>query len=416
MLDVDSGEKTWKNVKVECFSGRCDPVSGNPEPGFADGPKHQARFDSPLGLTVGNDGTVFVADTNNHLVRKITQFGSVTTIAGSARDSTKNSAQARFNYPSDVSLDLNEDAVIVTDRHRIRRVDLNDSTVTTLAGGDIEGDVDGDGPESKLNNPMSITITGDGVAYVSDSASCKIRRISIPSTFAPHISCGDSLASIMRPSGCSSYNKPIDKYGLAATAAEGNIHYNYQFRDQYDVDLGQDFIGRSLKNCVGSPPISLLDKKRWNETTPMYPFNMNLVVDDNVTGFREDPNDGTRITVACSNTCSNKGSFNIFSNPNIFGNGTMHLYSEESSVCAAALSEGILDDNGRGLVDVVIVSAHDLRDHTHNDAGKMQQFFFVLKSSQNEVRLQTISGAPASLLGRSCGYKDSFPPESSKVS
>ena len=59
-LDPDSGEKVWSNVTVECFSGRCDPLSNNPEPGFADGKKETSRFDSPRGVTVSSNGETFL--------------------------------------------------------------------------------------------------------------------------------------------------------------------------------------------------------------------------------------------------------------------------------------------------------------------------------------------------------------------
>ena len=236
-IDPDSGEKVWSNVNVKCFCGRCDPLLNKPEPGFADGKKETARFDSPLGLTVSSAGNVLVADTNNHLIRMMDQFGAVTTLAGSTNG-------VPFHYPSDVSLDSSEVGVIVTDRHHIHKVNLNDGSVARLAGGDNEGSRDGDGSEATMNNPTSITVTGDGVAYVADAASCRIRRISRTAAFAQQVSCGDTLASIMRPNGCSSYNYPIDEYGLSATPAQGNIYYNYQYRNEFDADLGHNFIGR----------------------------------------------------------------------------------------------------------------------------------------------------------------------------
>jgi len=413
-FDPDSGEKIWSNVTVECFSGRCDK---NPEPGFADGKKVNTRFDAPLGLTVSSDGRVFVADTNNHLIRMIDQFGTATTIAGSvnryeANPNVHSIIQSRLNYPSDVALGSNDGAVIVTDRHHIHNVNLGDGTMATLAGGENEGDRDGDGSESTLNNPTSIAVTGDGVAYVADSASCRIRRAS-NTLFALQASCLDSLTSIMRPNGCSSYNIPIDEYGIGATPVEGNIYYNHQFRDEFDIDLGQNFIGRSLKNCVGSPPMSRLDKKYWNETTSSLPFNHNLVIDDNKTRIREDPNDGTRVTVACNSNCSNVGKFSAMPLvTGVSGFAVANVYSEESSVCAAALNEGILDESGMGLVDVTIISEDRLGDQIDIDSTWTGQFYIVSKSSQ-EVRLQTISGAPVSLLGRSCGFRDTFPPQSS---
>ena len=396
-MDPDSGEKIWSNVKVECFSGRCNK---NPEPGFADGKKEESRFDSPLGISVSNEGNVFVADTNNHVIRMIDQLGTVKTFDGKT-----SRPGGKFYYPSDVAFSHSkEDAILVTDRHHIHRINLNDTSVMKLAGGDNEGDRDGDGSESTLNNPTSITITEDGVAYVADSASCRIRRVSNMLTLTPQVTCSDSLASIMRPNGCSSYNNPIDEHGLAATSVEGNIHHNYHFRNEFDVDLGHDFIGRSLKNCVGSPPISRLDKKLWDEITSSYPFNYNLVVDDNETRIREDPADGTRISVECITDCLH--TFNDLSSSTIPGMDSTNFYPEDTSICVAALNEGMLVGSVHSLVvDVTVFSEH---------ANGTRQFFTVSKNSQ-DARVETISGAPASLQGKTCGYRDSFPPQNSMV-
>ena len=383
-IDPDSGEKFWSNVKVECFSGRCNK---NPEPGFADGKKEESRFDSPLGIGVSNEGNVFVADTNNHVIRIIDKFGTVKTFDGKT-----SRPGGKFYYPSDVSFSHSkEDAIIVTDRHHVHRINLMDSSVIKLAGGDNEGDRDGDGSESTLNNPTSITITGDGVAYIADSASCRIRRVSNMLTLTPQVTCSDSLASIMRPNGCSSYNNPIDEHGLAATSVEGNIQHNYHFRNEFDVDLGHDFIGRSLKNCVGSPPISRL-------------VNFNLDVDDNETRIREDPADGTRISVECITDCSN--TFNDLSSSTILGMDSTNFYPEDTSVCVAALNEGMFVGSGHSLVvDVTVFSEH---------ANGTRQFYTVSKNSQ-AARVETISGAPVSLQGHTCGFRDSFPPQNSMV-
>ncbi|KAL9185156.1 hypothetical protein ACHAXT_002933 [Thalassiosira profunda] len=401
-FDPDSGEKVWSSVKVECFAGRCD---NNPESGYADGTRAESSFDAPRGITASSEGNVFVADTNNHRIRMIDQFGVTTTIAGAEDTST-------FNYPSSVALESDEVGVLVTDRHRIQRVNLDGGAVTALIGGYKEGSRDGDGTESNLNNPASIAITGDGVGYIADSATCRIRQVRSASSVAAPVSCTAPLPAITRPNGCSSYNFPIDEYGLAATSVEGNINHNYQYRQEFDVDLGHDFIGRSLKNCVGSPPISWLDKRRWNETTSSYPFNYNLVVDDNQTRIKEDPNDGTRITVRCDG-CSVGGSFDAILVDEAPRIQAANAYSEESSVCAAALNEGVLSDDGSGLVDVTIISEDRVRAYLDRTASQSKQYFVVSESSQ-EMRLQTIAGAPASLRGQSCGYLDSFPPQSSK--
>ena len=431
ILFDENGEKTWRNVLIECFAGRC---ADSPEPGLGDGDKDQARFDSLQGITVSHDGKVFVADTNNHQIREVDRFGSVTTIAGSAVTaevkrnglavegcpepclsgdpgaSDGSSASARFVYPSDVALNSGETAVFVSDRHHIRRLDLDDMTVTTLAGGDSEGERDGLGSEATLNNPASIAVTGDGELYVADYTSCRVRRVSDPAQFIPRLSCNDDLTSIMRPRSCSSYNIPSDELGMTATPVEGNIHYNYLYRDEYDHDLGHDFIGRSLKDCVGSPPLSLLDKRHWNETSNDYPFNTNLVIDDMITRIREDPNDGTTIVVACPTECSTEAPSHDMIYVDLLGT---KVYSETALVCGNARNDGLLADASE-LIDVTIVS-EDLVQSISNQSLHMSRQYFFLSSSSREMRVQTITGAPASLRGDICGYNDSFPPQKSKV-
>lgn len=395
-FDPVNGEKNWNSVKVECFSGRCGM---NPQPGFANGNRNESRFDSPLGISASSDGNVFVADTNNKLIRMIDQFGTATSLAESRSD---------FNYPSDVALASIEDALIVSDRHALHRISLTDGSVVKLAGGDFEGDRDGDGTGSTLNNPTSITVTGDGVFYIADSSSCRIRRLSSMLTSAPLISCDDSLVSIMRPNGCSSYNNPIDEHGLTTTPVEGNIHFNYQYKDTFDINLGQESIGRSIKNCVGSPPTHRLNKKRWRDFISSDPYTYNHVVDDNIPFIREDPNDGTRITVKCSSTCSNIGAVYFATNVTSYVVGSTTLYSEATSICTAALNEELLDETG--LVEVTVVSGSQ-SDHAVNGS---RQYFIVSKVTQ-DLRLQTIAGAPTSQQQQSCGYRDSFPPQNSKV-
>ena len=111
-----------------------------------------------------------------------------------------------------------------------------------------------------------------------------------------------------------------------------------------------------MKDCVGSPPLSQLDKRRWNDTANFYPFNYNLVVDDNNTHTREDPNDGTRITVLCSNNCSSDSEeVRTFA-----GIDSRTAYSEESSVCVAAHNEAILDEDGNGTIDELKITLNSL--------------------------------------------------------
>ena len=73
-------------------------VAGNGEPGDADGPANEAQFSFPIGIAVGRDGTIYVADSGNHKVRKITPGGVVVTVAGTGQAGFNDGAAAEAQF------------------------------------------------------------------------------------------------------------------------------------------------------------------------------------------------------------------------------------------------------------------------------------------------------------------------------
>jgi len=142
----------------------------------------QARFLYPRGLTMDAGGTLYVADTFNHTIRKITSAGVVTTLAGRAGNAGATDgkgAAASFNYPVAVAIDPAGN-LYVADRsnHLIRKVS-SDGTVTTLAGTvGVSGAADGLEAAARFDNPAGIATDANGAVYVSDSYNHAIRRIS----------------------------------------------------------------------------------------------------------------------------------------------------------------------------------------------------------------------------------------------
>jgi sugar lactone lactonase YvrE len=142
--------------------------------GSADGTGAVARFAAPTGLAITAAGDLIVADTNNHLLRKVTAAGVVTTFAGSAglsgtADGT--GSAARFNYPEGVVVHTNGN-IYVTDRgnQTLRQV-TPAGVVTTLAGSaGLSGTLDGTGAAARFNNPRSVTVDMAGDLWVSDSS------------------------------------------------------------------------------------------------------------------------------------------------------------------------------------------------------------------------------------------------------
>jgi len=106
---------------------------------------------------------------------------------------------------------------------------------------------------------------------------------------AQRIGCTTSAVEVLRPSGCSSYDPPVDARDLTVSPAYGNLYYNYADRMASNHLDGDEPTGRSVRNCVGSPPPDKLDKHFWNGTFG----GDNLVIDDG----RVDVNEDTQVNV-----------------------------------------------------------------------------------------------------------------------
>ncbi|MEZ0184738.1 NHL repeat-containing protein, partial [Flavobacterium oncorhynchi] len=166
------------NVKIRKITpaGEVTTLAGSTV-GFADGPGVTAKFQNPTGLAVDATGNVYVADGGNHKIRKITPAGTVTTLAGSTIGYTDGtSILAKFNNPTDVTLDAS-DNVYVADysNYKIRKITPG-GAVTTLAGS-TAGFADGTGIAAQFNYPSRVTVDVSGTIYVADPFNHLIRKI-----------------------------------------------------------------------------------------------------------------------------------------------------------------------------------------------------------------------------------------------
>jgi hypothetical protein len=149
--------------------------------GSTDGTGSAARFNLPAGLTVDGSGNIYVADTYNHTIRKITSTGAVSTVAGQAGSSGSadgTGSNARFNYPSGVAVDSSGNLYVAdTNNFTIRKITPAGavSTVAGLAG--ISGISDGDGSAARFSSPEGVTVDGSGNLYVADTDNHTIRKI-----------------------------------------------------------------------------------------------------------------------------------------------------------------------------------------------------------------------------------------------
>jgi sugar lactone lactonase YvrE len=158
--------------------GRVSTLAGGVR-GFADGAGNRARFSTPSGLALAADGTLYVADTGNHAIRRITRDGGVTTLAGNGTPGFADGPadQARFNGPIGVAV-APDGRIIVADTYndRLRVIDAR-GTVSTLAGSGQPGMDDGVAVAASFDTPTGVAIDARGMVYVADTGNGLVRTV-----------------------------------------------------------------------------------------------------------------------------------------------------------------------------------------------------------------------------------------------
>lgn len=155
-------------------------------PGSSNGVGTAARFNQPQGLALDDVGRLFVCDTNNHMVRRITLAGAmVETFAGAGTPGYVDGVGtgARFNFPRGVISDGSGRLVLMdANNHAVRRIDLASAAVDTLAGlGGTAGAMDGVGAVARFNTPQGATRGDAGTVYVADTLNATIRSLTVAS-------------------------------------------------------------------------------------------------------------------------------------------------------------------------------------------------------------------------------------------
>src|SRR5437016_6215270 len=160
-------------------------LAGNGAGGFAgdSGPAKDAQFNQPCGLAFDTSGNLFLGDSGNSRVRKIDTNGTVTTVAGNGTKGyfgdTGAATSGGFAYPCNIALDKSNNLYIAdSSNHAIRKVSSS-GTLTTFAAGHEPGFY-GDGgnaTDARINYAGGVAVDASGNVYISDSFDNRIRKV-----------------------------------------------------------------------------------------------------------------------------------------------------------------------------------------------------------------------------------------------
>jgi sugar lactone lactonase YvrE len=193
-------------------------------PGSADGTGSTARFDSPTSLALGPDGVLYVSDTGNHTIRRVTFTGVVTTLAGSAGNADYadgTASAARFNQPLGLAVTPDGTVFLADSGNHLIRVIATNGTVSVLAGNpETFGSADGTGTNTFFNSPVGLALAPDGSLFVSDANNFTLRRVTAAGVVTTIAGTAGQDGSADGPAAAARFGKPAE----LALAPNGTLY------------------------------------------------------------------------------------------------------------------------------------------------------------------------------------------------
>jgi prepilin-type N-terminal cleavage/methylation domain-containing protein len=231
---ADGGNNT---VRLISPGGNVTTWAGTGTLGLVNGPRGSAEFDAPGAVVVARDGTLYVADTGNNVIRTITPGGSVSTLA------------TGFNQPGALALVGATLYVVDTGHNQIDTVNTSTGAVSVLAGNGTPGLVNGAGASAEFFQPGGVSVSG-GVVYVADTFNNVIRAIAPDGTVSTFAGSG-SVGSANGTGALASFSNPN---GMAVDSS-GNLYVS----DQANNKIREITPGASVTTFAGNGTAGLVN-------------------------------------------------------------------------------------------------------------------------------------------------------------
>ena len=282
---ADAGESN--RIRKISASGNVTTLAGGSE-GFADGVGASASFNTPSALVLGKDGNLYVADTGNNRIRKITPDGRVSTVAGDGTAGYVDgaAAQAQFNGPIGLAISPGGDIYVADTYNDVIRMITTEGQVTTVAGGGTPGYADGEQKVALFDTPSGIVVVEDSGLIVADTGNRRLRKISANGNVTTLPVSGEELS---RPIGLAFshdhylYVTELDEARVVQVAPDGTARViAAQFNQPTGIAIGPrinkptelfvadsgNYLVRKLDQATASSAAALVDQlpKLTNET------------------------------------------------------------------------------------------------------------------------------------------------------
>jgi trimeric autotransporter adhesin len=221
-----------------------------------------AQFHSPLGVAVDSAGNLYVADRDNHRICKVTPAGIISTVAGNGALGYSGdggpATAARLNEPADVAVDAAGNLYIADTSNALIRKVTTGGIISTVAGNGTSG-YSGDGepaPAARLNRPIGVAVDSAGTLYIVDAGNNRIRKVmtGIISTAA------GTGASGYGGDGGPAIEAPLNYVRAVAVDSAGNLYIadtgNHRIRKVTPLGIISTVAGNEKYNVGRDPGIA----------------------------------------------------------------------------------------------------------------------------------------------------------------